>query len=63
MRRENYQPPTTHADSPFRQFVVRCLKCNSFQLSVISEFEEESGETRAYLFCPRCRAREQLPMR
>jgi hypothetical protein len=51
-RREDYQPPATHADSPFQQFVVRCLKCNSFKLSVISEFEEESGEAKAFLFCP-----------
>ena len=63
MRREDYQLPQTPEDSPFRQFTVCCLKCGSFKLVVIAEYNEESGETRAYLTCPRCRSREMLPMR
>ena len=62
MRREEYQPPQTHKDSPFRKFIVACLKCGSFRLLVIPEFCDESGETKVYLFCPACRQREQLPM-
>ncbi len=61
-RREDYQPPVTPADSPFRRFVVHCLKCGSYKLRVIVE-ADESEEMTAYLFCPRCRERERLPMR
>jgi hypothetical protein len=63
MRREDYQPPVTLADSPFGNFVVHCLKCGSFKLRVFSEQDSESGEMNVYLFCPRCRAREPLPVR
>ena len=63
MRREEYQPPQTPADSPFRRFTVSCLKCGSYKLRVISEYDSESGEGQVYLFCPQCRAREQLPVR
>jgi Zn finger protein HypA/HybF involved in hydrogenase expression len=62
MRREDYQPPTTPPDSPFRQFVVHCLKCGSFKLRVQSEHDEEAGEFKVYLFCPRCRSRELVPL-
>jgi len=66
---ENYyfgRPPEaerTDKDSPFRQFIVRCLKCRSYKLRVISEYDDEGGEFKAYLFCPSCKARELLPMR
>lgn len=62
MRREEYQPPQTPGDSPFRHFLVSCLKCGSYRLRVISEFSEESGTLDVFLFCPRCRSREKLPM-
>ncbi len=62
MRREDYQPPQTHPDSPFRRFTVACLKCGSFKLRVIGEFDSEAGELNVFLFCPACREREQLPM-
>jgi hypothetical protein len=62
MRREDYQPPTTPADSPFRRFMVSCLKCGSFKLRVIGEFDSETGEYKVCLFCPSCRQREQLPV-
>jgi hypothetical protein len=35
MRREEYQPKTTPADSPFRRFMVSCVKCGSFKLRVM----------------------------
>jgi hypothetical protein len=57
------QPPVTPADSPFRHFIVHCLKCGSFKLRVMAEHDEDSGEMKVYLFCPRCRAGEQLPER
>ena len=63
MRREDYQPKLTHADSPFRRFTVACLKCGSFKLRVVSEFDGDDGEAKIYLFCPSCREREQLPTR
>ena len=62
MRREDYQPPQTPVDSPCRRFTVACLKCGSFKLRVIGEFDSEAGETKAFLFCPACRQREQLPV-
>jgi hypothetical protein len=61
MRREDYQPPKTNADSPFRRFNVSCLKCNGIKLRVICEYDGEAGEMKVYLFCPKCREREMLP--
>ena len=52
MRREDYQPPKTNANSPFRRFNVSCLKCGSVKLRVIGEFDSETGDMAAYLFCP-----------
>jgi hypothetical protein len=63
MHREDYQPPTTPADSPFRAFKVSCLKCGSFKLRIQREHDEEAGDLKVYLFCPSCRSREALPMR
>ena len=60
MRREDYQPPKTPADSPFRQFRVQYLKCQSYKLRVIGEFDGEAGEVRVFLFCPSCRSRELM---
>ncbi len=34
MRREDYQEPQTPSDSPFRKFIVHCLKCGSYQLQL-----------------------------
>ena len=63
LRREEYQPPTTPADSPFRRFTVACLKCGSYRMRVIGEFDSEAGEQSVFWFCPACREREQLPVR
>jgi len=60
MRREDYQPPQTPVDSPFRRFMVSCLKCGSFKLRVITEADSESGESQVFLFCPQCRAWEPI---
>jgi len=62
MRREDYQPPKTPADSPFRRFTVACLKCGSVKLRVVGEFDSDAGETKVFLFCPACREREQMPV-
>lgn len=62
-RREDWVAPKTSADSPFRNFVVHCLRCGSFKLRVVGEHDADSGEVKAYLFCPNCRVRELLPMR
>jgi hypothetical protein len=63
MRREDYQPPQTPADSPFRNFYVSCLKCGSFKLLAQSQFDEESGQIALVLICPSCRQREILPIK
>lgn len=63
MRREDYQPPQTPTASPFRRFVVSCLKCGSVKLRLISERDEDSAEAKFFLYCPKCREREQLPVR
>ena len=60
MRREDYQPPQTPADSPFRRFTVFCLKCGSFKLRVIGEFDSDAGELKVLLFCLSCSEREQV---
>jgi hypothetical protein len=48
-RREEYQPPETPADSPFRRFTVSCLKCGSFKLQVIGEFDSEADKSFRHL--------------
>jgi hypothetical protein len=62
MRREDYEPPTTPKDSPFRRFTVSCLKCGSFKLRAITFQDHESGETKMFLTCTRCRERELIPL-
>ena len=46
------QPPKTPADSPFRRFTVSCLKCGSYKLRVVGEFDSDAGDTKVFLFCP-----------
>ena len=60
MRREDYEPPRTPPESPFRCFDVKCLKCKSYKLCLISEFDDEAGEMRLILACTSCRQREVL---
>lgn len=62
MRREDYQPPKTSPDSPFRRFTVACLKCGSVKMRVIGELDSDAGVVNVFLFCPSCRGREKLPM-
>lgn len=62
-RREDWVAPKTAAGSPFRNFVVHCVRCGSFKLRVTGEHDADSGEAKVYLFCPTCRVRELLPMR
>jgi hypothetical protein len=44
-------------------FNIECVKCKSVNVKFIREFDDESGETGFYLFCPQCRQRERLPGR
>ena len=62
MRREEYQPPQTPADSPFRNFNVSCLKCGSFKLQLRSQFDEQAGTMAVVLVCPHCHQQEILPI-
>ena len=60
MRREDYAPRRTPTVSPFRNFNVQCLKCDSYQLRVTAEFDEDAGEVRLVLACVRCRQQEKV---
>jgi hypothetical protein len=60
MRREHYQEPTTPADSPFRKFIVHCLKCGSYRLRLTSAFDDSTGENRVTLTCTKCRQSEGI---
>ena len=62
-RREDYQPPQTPRESPFRKFTVRCLACGSYQLRLVAQFDETAGEMAVALVCSKCSQRETLPVR
>lgn len=59
MRREDYEPPRTPPESPFRCFDVKCLKCSSYRLTLTTEFDDEAGELRLVMSCPRCRLAQE----
>jgi mono/diheme cytochrome c family protein len=60
MRREDYQPPQTPAESPFRRFKVSCLACHSYRTRLEAHFDEDTGEMTLLLVCLRCHQREKL---
>jgi hypothetical protein len=60
MRREEYQPPRTPPDSPFRQFVVRCLHCESFKLKLSVHYDEDEGAEILIMQCKQCRRSEKV---
>jgi len=66
--KENYYfgmrppPPETRKDSPFRLFIVQCLRCHCAKLKVVGGFDEETGELQIFLVCPTCNVRERLPV-
>jgi RNase P subunit RPR2 len=62
-RREDYQPPQTQTDSPFRRFIVKCLACRSCRLTVKTQFEEARAELTLVLTCSRCGQSERLPVK
>ena len=59
-RREDYQPPTTPTESPFRRFDVKCLKCRSYQVRLVAQFDEEAGAMAVALVCQHCGQRESM---
>jgi len=61
--REDYQPPQTPRESPFRKFTVRCLACGSYQLRLVAQFDDAAGEMAVVLVCSKCPQRETLPVR
>ena len=63
MRREEYQPRPPRNRQVCQKFDIACVKCNSAEIKIIGEFDEESGELAVSLYCPRCRVRERLPVR
>jgi hypothetical protein len=62
-RREDYQPPQTSSESPFRKFDVKCLACGSYKLRLVAQMDEEAGQMSVVLVCNLCRQREILPVR
>lgn len=63
MRREDYQPRTTHPDSLLRKFALACVKCDAVKLNLVSQHDEDTGELKVFLICSRCNEREELPLR
>jgi hypothetical protein len=63
IRRENYQPRQSPTGNPFRQFDPNCLKCGSYDLRLMSQMNEESGDLAVVLVCNNCRLREFMPVR
>jgi hypothetical protein len=63
MRREDYQPNQPRNPSVCGQFNISCVKCESADITIIGEFDEDGGELAVYLYCPRCRVRERLKVR
>jgi hypothetical protein len=57
MRREDYQPPTTPTDSPWRKFVVRCLRCGSPNVRVT--IQHEDGDAFVVMICEACPERQE----
>ncbi len=60
--RADWEIETTLPESPLRRFAVRCINCRSVLLRFIGEYSDDAGGTRVYLFCTRCRAREEVKM-
>ena len=58
--RADDEPKRTPPESPFRRFVVRCLKCDSHHLRVSAEFREDAGEICLVLHYTKCGEREQV---
>ena len=63
IRREDDEPPRTPAESPFRKFDVKCVKCGSYKLQVTTEFDENAGEVHLELLCTKCRQQERVRIR
>ena len=60
IRREDDEPRRTPAESPFRKFDAKCLKCGSYQSRVATEFDEDAGEGWIELQCLKCKQQERL---
>ena len=63
IRREDDEPPRTPAESPFRRFDGKCLKCGSYDLRLAGSFDETAGEVRLVGSCSRSRLTESLELR
>lgn len=63
MRKEDYAPKQTPRESPFRQFEVKCLRCGSYRLRLMSQVDEEAGEMAVVVVCQQCPQREVVPVR
>ncbi len=50
MRKEDYEEKKTPSDSPFRCFIVKCVKCDSFLRSIKGQWDEDTGEMSVCFF-------------
>jgi hypothetical protein len=60
MRKEECAPRKTPAESPFRNFDVRCLYCESYKLKLGVQFDESEGAEILIMQCTKCRKTEKL---
>ncbi len=60
MRREDYAPRQTPAESPFRNFDVKCLRCESYRLKFAVQYDESEGAEILILLCQQCRQAEKV---
>ena len=60
MRKEEYEPRKSCANSPFCCFDVKCLKCGCYKLAVTVHRDDESDEMFLVFQCSRCRLSERL---
>jgi hypothetical protein len=53
--------PQTAPGSPFRKFHVQCVACLSYQVKIIANTDDETGEITAALVCQKCHRAEKVP--
>jgi hypothetical protein len=68
MRDNNYhfgkptEPTKTPDESPFKNFIVSCLKCKSFAVVAMLHYDEETGDESLILTCAKCKQVERLKL-
>ncbi|MEO5803420.1 MAG: hypothetical protein ABIR24_07805 [Verrucomicrobiota bacterium] len=60
MRREDYAPRKTPDESPFRNFHIRCLRCESYKLQLAVHYDETEGAEILIILCQQCCQAEKV---